>query len=558
MCPHPFRLLFLYLCAVTVAGAAPAQTPPPSPVPIDTYIHQSWKSLTRTTSDCASLKDPKLTTAPILYFPAGEKTPTAVKTMQQQCNVEVRSLPIRIKHLGDLSPAQLRTPGLLYLPYPYVVPGGRFNEMYGWDSYFILLGELADNRLDLARNAVDNFFYELDHYGAILNANRTYYLTRSQPPFLSSMVLELYRAEFAINPKEARVNLRRALPYLIRDYTLWVSDPHLAGSTGLSRYSDLGHGPVTELADDSSYYVDVIHWLLNHPDQTPPDYLHKLLPVDSSSSTISPHSQPQRGSESAWDCATHCPATAVDGYALTDDFFSSDRAMRESGFDATFRFGPFGGSTQNFAPVDLNALLFKYEHDLAFITATLGDTDAAVAWSEAAGERRERIDHLLWDESAGLYFDYNFTESQPSTYRYLTTYYALWSGVSSPEQAQRLVANLSLFEQPGGLTMSTLPSGGQASGVQWDYPFGWAPTNWLAVSGLARYGYSAEAQRIARKFTSTVATNYASDGSIREKYNVVSPEADVSVATGYKSNVIGFGWTNAVYLKMQQILSPAK
>jgi len=545
---RPSRLLLPLLCAATLTGAA-AQTPA---VPIDTYIHQSWDSLTRSTSDCASLTDTKLTTAPVLYLPAGEKIPATVKAMQQQCKVEVRSLSTRIKKFGDLSPAQLPAPGLLYLPNPYVVPGGRFNEMYGWDSYFILLGEIADNRLDLARDAIDNFFYELDHYGAILNANRTYYLTRSQPPFLSSMVLALYRAELATDPKEARALLHHALPYLVRDYTLWVSSPHLAGTTGLSRYSDLGHGPVPEIADDSTYYVDIIHWLLAHPDQTPPDYLHKLLPTESSAPAA--HAQPMHGNESlTWDCAAHCPATTAEGYALTEDFFSGDRTMRESGFDSTFRFGPYGGGTQNFAPIDLNALLFKYEHDLAFITATLGDTDAAVAWSEAAGERREHIDNLLWNESAGLYFDYDFVHAQPSTYRYLTAYYALWSGVASPAQAQRLVANLPLFEQPGGLQMSTT-----ISGVQWDAPFGWAPTNWLVAAGLARYGYTTQARRIAGEFTSTVATNYAHDGTIREKYNVASPEANVTVATGYKSNVIGFGWTNAVYLKMQQLLSLSK
>jgi len=552
--------MYVFLCAAALAGTAGAQAPP---VPIDTYIHQSWDSLTRSTSDCAAftdskIADPKLTTTHVLYLPAGEKIPATVKTMQEHCKVEVRNLPTRIKHFGELSPAQIPAPGLLYLPYPYVVPGGRFNEMYGWDSYFILLGELADHRLDLARNAVDNFFYELDHYGAILNANRTYYLTRSQPPFLSSMVLELYRAELAVNAKEARSNLRRAVPYLIRDYILWVSAPHLAGSTGLSRYSDLGHGPVPELADDSTYYVDVIHWLLAHPDQTPPDYLHKLLPTDSATSAPSARSQPAHGTESARDCAAHCPTTTAEGFALTEDFFSGDRAMRESGFDTTFRFGPFGGSTQNFAPIGLNALLFKYEHDLAFITAILGDTDAAVAWSEAAGERRERIDHLLWNESAGLYFDYDFVSQKPSTFRTLAAYYALWSGVASPEQAQRLVASLNLFDQPGGLAMSTAPADGQPSGVQWDYPFGWAPTNWLAVAGLARYGDTTDANRIAHEFTATVAANYAHDGTIREKYNVVSPEANVAVSAGYKSNVIGFGWTNAVYLKMQQLLAAAK
>jgi alpha,alpha-trehalase len=557
---RPFRLEFLLLCAVTMAGAALAQTPPAPSIPIDTYINQSWDSLTRSTSDCASLADPKLTSAPVLYLPAEIKVSAALKALQLKCKVEVRNLPTRIKHLGDLSPAQIPAPGLLYLPNPYVVPGGRFNEMYGWDSYFILLGELADNRIDLARDLVDNFFYELEHYGAILNANRTYYLTRSQPPFLSSMVLELYRAELPTDPKEARALLRHALPFLVRDYASWVSAPHLAGSTGLSRYSDLGHGPVPELADDSTYYIDIIHWLLAHPDQTPPGYLHKLLPTEAS--TLSARTQPlpqsQRGKEAAWDCGQHCPATTAEGFALTDDFLSGDRAMRESGFDITFRFGPFGGSTQDLAPVGLNALLFKFEHDLAFITATLGDTEAAVAWSEAAGERRERIDSLLWNESAGLYFDYDFANAKPSTYRYLTAYYALWSGVASPAQAQRLAANLPLFEQPGGLAMSTPLSSGLASGMQWDYPFGWAPTNWLAVAGLNRYGFTTDAQRIAREFTSAVASNYARDGTIREKYNVVSPQAGVTAAAGYKSNVIGFGWTNAVYLKMQQLLAAQK
>jgi len=546
---RPFRLLLLVLSAVIPAAMAQGQTPPQ--VPIETYIHQSWNSLTRSTSDCASLTDSKQTTTAILYFPVGEKIPAAVKARLQQCKVEIRELPVRIKHFGELTPAQLSAPGLLYLPNPYVVPGGRFNEMYGWDSYFILLGEIADNRIDLARDTVDNFFYELDHYGAVLNANRTYYLTRSQPPFLSSMVLALYRAELAKDAKEARALLHHALPYLIRDYTVWVSTPHLAGTTGLSRYSDLGNGPVTEIADDSNYYVNIIHWLLVHPDQTPPDYLHKLLPAEAPAPST--HAQPAHGNESAWDCGTHCPATNADGYSLTDDFFAGDRAMRESGFDSSFLFGPFGGSTQNFAPVSLNALLFKYEHDLAFIAAMLGDMDAAVAWSEAAGERQERIDALLWNESAGLYFDYDFVHSQSSTYPYVTAYYALWSGVASPGQAQRLAANLPLFERPGGLqTSSTI------SGLQWDAPFGWAPTNWLAVAGLDRYGFKTDARRVAGEFTSTVATNYAHDGEIHEKYDVATPGANVSVIAGYQTNVIGFGWTNAVYLKMLQLLSAAK
>jgi alpha,alpha-trehalase len=481
-------------------------------------------------SDCASVADPKLTTTPVLYLPAGEPIPASVRSMQSKCRVDVRSLPRTIHHEGDLSPDAIPTPGLLYLPHPYVVPGGRFNEMYGWDSYFILLGELADNRLPLARGTVENFFYEIDHYGSILNANRTYYLTRSQPPFLSSMVLAIYDAERSSRPTAARAWLERSLPYLLRDHALWTAPPHLAGDTGLSRYFDLGRGPVPEMADDSTYYVDVIHWLEAHPQQTPSGYLERAT-------------TPQK----------HCPAclqTTADGEELTPAFYQGDRAMRESGFDTSFRFGPFSGSTEDYAPICLNALLYKYELDLARIETILDNPAASAHWSSLAAERRQRINKYLWNDELGLFVDYNARTHVQSHYRYLTTYYALWSGLASPAQAKRLVANLPLFERRGGLQMSAVDTG-----EQWDAPFGWAPTNWLAVEGLARYGYIADTLRIAREFTATVRSSYQHDGAIREKYNMDTASSDVTVTTGYRTNVVGFGWTNGVYLRMEQLLA---
>ena len=145
--------------------------------------------------------------------------------------------------------------GLLYLPYPYVVPGGRFNEMYGWDSYFILLGLEADHREALAKGMVDNFLFEIEHYGAVLNANRTYYLTRSQPPFLTSMIRAVYEnpASFAATPAgrtEARAWLDHAYTLAEKDYSTWTRPEHKAGTTGLARYFDYGSGPVPEMADD--------------------------------------------------------------------------------------------------------------------------------------------------------------------------------------------------------------------------------------------------------------------------------------------------------------------
>ncbi len=165
--------------------------------------------------------------------------------MRSQCKVDVERLPHRITHIGEVDPRSIKVPGLLYLPNKYVVPGGRFNEMYGWDSYFILLGLLRDGRVDLARGMVENFFFEIEHYGCILNANRTYYLTRSQPPFLSSMIRDVYEKQvssMASSPKRADTWLYRAYGYAVRDHNLWLSDFHRAGDTGLARYFDLGEG----------------------------------------------------------------------------------------------------------------------------------------------------------------------------------------------------------------------------------------------------------------------------------------------------------------------------
>ncbi|HEY5381720.1 MAG TPA: trehalase family glycosidase [Acidobacteriaceae bacterium] len=513
----PIVLRRSLIAALLFPLALAAQSPQPSPKNINTYIHQSWDTLSRSMSNCASIADPKLTTTPVLYLPAGEPIPPAVRAMQTKCHVDVRSLPRAIHHEGDLSPDAIRTPGLLYLPNRYVVPGGRFNEMYGWDSYFILLGELADNRLPLARGTVENFFYEIDHYGSILNANRTYYLTRSQPSFLSSMVLAIYDAERTTNPTGARTWLERSLPYLLRDHALWIAPPHLAGATGLSRYFDLGHGPVPEMADDSTYYTDVLHWLQAHPRQTSSSYLEKTSSRDEE---------------------------------LPPAFYVGDRSMRESGFDTSFRFGPFSGSTEDYAPICLNALLFKYEHDLAHIETILDNPTASTHWNRIAAQRKHRINKLLWNNKLGLFVDYNFLTHQQSTYRYLTTYYALWSGLASPAQAKRLAANLPLFERRGGLQMST-----QTTGEQWDAPFGWAPTNWLAVAGLARYGYTADALRIAREFTATVRDSFQRDHTLREKYNMDTSSSSVAITAGYKTNVVGFGWTNGVYLRMEQLLA---
>jgi alpha,alpha-trehalase len=547
------KLSRLALLIAFAASAAQAPNPnAPDPQATLRYIHSAWDSLTRSVTDCQSLSDVKVNETQILYLPAGMPTPGEVTGLEQKCRIKVASLPRQIEKLGDVRPEDLSVSGLLYLPHPYIVPGGRFNEMYGWDSFFILLGLEADHRETLAKGIVDNFLFEVENYGSVLNANRTYYLTRSQPPFLTEMIRAVLEdpASFPstlAGRMQAHDWLAHAYSVAEKDYSTWTRPEHLAGRTGLARYFDYGTGPVPEMADASTYYPDVIRSLLNHPN---PEYASLLVKS----------SEHPDAAEEARLKLTSCDVRAsvvclhawFGGYRLSRDFYEGDRAMRESGFDTSNRFGPFSGATHHYAPACLNSLLYRYERDMAHFAHLLVLPKDAQHWDRHATARAAAMQRYLWRSNEGVFADYDFVRARPSDYAFITSLYPLWAGVATREEAEKMKAKLSLFERPGGLSTSNTNTG-----LQWDEPYGWAPTNWIAVAGLEAFGYHADAARIARDFDATVDAGFAADGTIREKYNVVQGSAQVTVSEGYTQNVIGFGWTNAVYLKMKEIADRA-
>jgi alpha,alpha-trehalase len=544
--------LFLLAAMATASAQAPGtQAAAPSAPDAEatlSYIHAAWDHLTRSVTDCSSLSDVKVNESPILYLPADVPTPPDVATLTEKCQVKIVPLPRRILKLGDVRPEEIPTPGLLYLPNPYVVPGGRFNEMYGWDSYFILLGLEADHHEALAKGIVDNFLFEVEHYGSVLNANRTYYLTRSQPPFLTSMIRAVYEnpASFpatVAGRKQATEWLQHAFTVAEKDYSTWTRPEHLAGHTGLARYFDFGTGPVPEMADASTYYPDVIRALVEHPSATGAAFLVK-------------GSEHPDAAEAARlklsSCDVHLSAVCAHawhgGYRLSHDFYLGDRAMRESGFDTSNRFGPFSGATHHFAPVCLNSLLYRYERDMEHLAHLLGLPQDAHRWDRRASARAAAIQRYLWRPAEGVFADYDFVHAKPSSYGFIASLYPLWAGLATRDEANTIETKLNLFERPGGLSTSNTNTG-----LQWDEPYGWAPTNWIAVAGLNAMGFHADAARIAQHFDVTVDAGFAADGTIREKYNVTEGNAQVSVSAGYTQNVIGFGWTNAVYLKMKEV-----
>jgi len=246
------------------------------------------------------------------------------------------------------------------------------------------------------------------------------------------------------------------------------------------------------------------------------------------------------------------PATMARGecekrreFYLSSDYYKGDRSIRESGFDVSFRFGPFGAATHHYAPVCLNSLLYKTEKDLEQISRWLGHAADAEKWSKRAEERKKLITRYLWDDKSGWFFDYNLQTGERSSYRYATTFYPLWAGLATPEQARAVAKNLPALDHPGGVAMST-----QETEAQWDLPYGWGSIEMLVIDGLRRYGFKADADRVSYEFLSMVAENFRRDGNIREKYNVVTRSSESHVELGYHMNVVGFGWTNAAFLEL--------
>jgi alpha,alpha-trehalase len=529
---------------------AVAATAQPGLEPILDYIAKSWDTLTRSMEECTTVVDPKLAENSVLYLPAELAVPANIAELQKRCHIQVKSLPEKITRTGQIDPGKLDPQGLLYLEHNYVVPGGRFNEMYGWDSYFIVRGLVRAGRIEMAKGMIENFLFEIEHYGTILNANRSYYLSRSQPPFLTSMILSVYQAEKAAG-REDRKWLERAYGYAAKDYQMWVEAPHAAGDTGLSRYYDHGDVPAPEsLKDETDHYRRVAAYFVMHP-ELDRGYLERESIAKPNGNGVGKHyavevCDPPLETAAKPDCE------GATGVTLSKEFYRGDRSMRESGFDVSFRFGPHGAGTHHYAPVCLNSLLYKYEKDMETMSTMLGRPKDAAMWAERAAGRGRNIQKYLWDPEQGMFFDWDLHHKERSTYVYITTFYPLWAGVATKEQAAAIMKHLGKLEQPGGLVMSPYESEGQ-----WDFPYAWAPTQLVAIEGMRNYGFNTDADRISYNFLSMIAANFRHDGTIREKYDAVTRSSETAVKAGYNINVVGFGWTNAVFLEFLHHLPPA-
>lgn len=471
-----------------------------------------WPQLTRSTRDVLeAVRDVKLGEAHAdrwpLYVSASED-PRRVRERLRKTLSPAAYRRIDIRVLSG-APEQITEHGLVYLPGRYVVPGGRFNEMYGWDSYFIAKGLICEGRVGLAQAIADQQLYQVKHYGTVLNCNRTYCLTRSHPPFLGRLVLEVFGETGDLDW------LRSALPHVERYHAYWSSMPQFVPGLELSRYFALGEGPAPEAlhgeldALGRNHYERLKDWLRAHGEELAPG-------------------------QACYDGATD---------SLTLAAYKDDRTVRESGFDLTGRFGLCGMGIRDFAPLCLNTLLWRMEKDIAAIRRLLDASPQSIEhWEENAARRAMIMDRHFWDGRSGLFLDWQLSKRKRHFYPYATTFWPLWAGWATAEQAAAVAANLHMFETPHGLLASTT-----STGCQWDAPFMWAPLVMMAVQGLDGYGFKAEASRIASKFLTTLSADFERTGGLFEKYNANTGSSEVGqdITFGYATNEPGFGWTNA-------------
>jgi alpha,alpha-trehalase len=409
---------------------------------------------------------------------------------------------------------------------PFVVPGGRFNEMYGWDSYFESIGLIIDGKVALAKAMADNFQYEVEHYGKILNANRSYYLTRTQPPFYTSLIREIYEV---IQDKEW---LRSHLKTAIKEYeTVWMVEGKRLTKNGLNRFlaDGLGMPPECEVG-----HFDAI---------------------------LSPFAKELNISIENYIKGYQNGEIKNNELAI---YFLNDRSVRESGHDTSYR---IDGNCSELNLVDLNAFLYKYETDFKEIIASEFDDSFSCNnrnytsnfWNEKAKKRKQLSNTYLWDEEKGMYFDYNIERKEASKFISATTLTPLWSKMASKKQAEKLVKTaIPLLKMEGGIAGSTQESAGEITTKrpqrQWDFPNGWAPHQMLIWKGLLHYKYKEEAQELIYRWLYMITKNAVDyNGTIPEKYNVVSATHKVfaeygNVGTDFEYITDeGFGWMNASY-----------
>jgi alpha,alpha-trehalase len=430
----------------------------------------------------------------------------------ENCNTSVSEFSFATieEHINHLWSVLTKYPGnekgtLIPLPEKFVVPGGRFREIFYWDSYFTMLGLQVSKLTDLIESMVKNFAYLIDEFGFIPNGNRTYFLTRSQPPFFSLMV-ELLSEELG---EEVFI---KYLAQLEKEYNFWMSGTELLSEENKSekRVVRMLGGEIL------NRYWDA----LNTP--RPEGYTNDLETFEKSG-------------KKDQKIFRHIRAAAESGWDFSARWFADEKNIETI-------------CTCDLIPVDLNCLLLNLENVLERVYSIKNDSTNRKTFYERARKREAAIQKYLWIEEEKTFADYNFLNQRPNGIVNMGMVYPMVFKIATQAQAKCVEDHLGKnFLQSGGL-LSTLIY----SGEQWDAPNGWAPLQWMAYKGMKQYNMDEFAEKIANRWTKKVESVFEKTNKLTEKYNVV--DKGVNAIGGEYPNQDGFGWTNGVYLKLKSFI----
>lgn len=470
----------------------------------------------KTFVDCIPKKDPAIILADYiniknnpairfslkLFVEANFRLP--VNPANNYQSTESKNAAVHIRNLWKVLKRNADTPvkgsSLLPLPHSYIVPGGRFREIYYWDSYFTMLGLQESGQYDIINDMVSNFAYLVNTYGHIPNGNRTYYLSRSQPPFFSLMVSLL--AEVKGDSVYATF-----LPSLEKEYSYWMEGAdrlkpgqafkrvvRLKDGSFLNRYWDDNPAPRQE-----SYAEDV--------------------------------ETAQKSGRSKAEMYRHLRAGAASGWDFSSRWFTDAKTITSI-------------STTTIVPVDLNCLLYTLEMNIAKAKRTVGNNSSSIAYTKKAEMRKAAILRYCWNPRVSFFTDFNLQKNTSDTMITAAGLFPLFVKIATEPQAEKVTAVVTstLLKEGGIVTTNNL------TGQQWDAPNGWAPLQWIAVKGFENYNRKVLSRDIATRWLALNDRVFKSTGKMMEKYNVQN--INLEAGGGEYPSQDGFGWTNGVYLKL--------
>lgn len=441
-------------------------------------------------------------------------------TQEQDAAMHIKNLWGNLKRAADKA---IEGSSLLPLPYPYIVPGGRFREIYYWDSYFTMLGLKESGEVTMIENMVKNFAFLINTYGHIPNGNRSYYVSRSQPPFFCLMV------ELLANIKGKGV-YKTYLPAMEKEYAYWME-----GAATVKK--DAPHKRIVKMQDGelmNRYWDD---------NTTPRQESYKedyetaeavALDLAMRIKVASPEKLKEVIANSKANTNRNLRAGACSGWDFSTRWFADQQNIGTI-------------ETINIIPVDLNCLMYSMESIIATANAAVGNKNAQQLFATKAVNRKVAIIKYCWNKNTGFFYDVNFAANAQSQLVTAAGLYPLFVKIATPAQAVACAAMASKeLVKPGGLVTTT-----NHSGQQWDAPNGWAPLQWIAVKGLCNYKKKELAKTIAESWLALNDKVYAATGKMMEKYNV--EDLTQLAGGGEYPSQDGFGWTNGVYLALKKM-----